>query len=60
MRLPPIITTTKLWFYPNEITDHPKSPTFDYRLGIKDEVIRGRPHVEVVTFGCEIWDRKAL
>jgi len=60
MRLPPIITMTKLWFYPDEISDNPKSPTLDHLLGVKDEVIGGRPHMEVATFGCEIWDRKAL
>jgi hypothetical protein len=60
MRLPPIITMTKLRLYPDEISDNPKSPTLDHLLGVEDKVIGGRPYMEVATFGCEIWDWEAL
>jgi hypothetical protein len=57
MGLTPIISTAKLWFCPDEITDNPKSPSLDDFLCIEDEVIGGRPNMEVTPFGREIRDR---
>jgi hypothetical protein len=60
VRLPPVIPAAKLRFYPDEISDNPKSPSLDDLLGVEQEVIGGRPHMKVASFGGEIGDRKAL